>query len=457
MVPLGKYRYFCYNGRMIEKVFRDPVHNYIHVDHKLIYQLINTREFQRLRRIKQLGTTSYTFHGGEHSRFSHCLGVYEIARRITQKFEDKYPELWDARESLLTMTAALLHDVGHGAYSHTFERLFATDHEEMTCAIITSPETEINQALRQIAPDFPDKVASVINHTYPNKQVVQLISSQIDVDRMDYLLRDSYFTGASYGEFDLTRILRVIRPTENGIAFKEAGMHAVEDYVLSRYQMYMQVYFHPASRSMETLLQNLLHRAKLLYPQQVDFFRQTSPRLLPFFEHQITLTDYLALDDGVMNTYFQAWIGGTDKILADLAQRYINRRVFKSITFHQETEQQLDKLRDLVAEVGFDPDYYTAIHHNFDLPYDIYRPNAEKKRTQIEIVRKDGSMVELSRLSPIVHSLAGTVHGDSRFYFPKEMLAETGIFAEKTALFTSYIQNEQFIYGESDEYQTSRH
>lgn len=433
---------------MIEKVFRDPVHNYIHVDHELIYNLINTREFQRLRRIKQLGTTSYTFHGGEHSRFSHCLGVYEIARRITQKFEDKYPDIWNATESLVTMTAALLHDVGHGAYSHTFERLFDTDHEEMTCRIITSPDTEINAALRQISPDFPDKVASVINHTYPNKQVVQLISSQIDVDRMDYLLRDSYFTGTNYGEFDLTRILRVIRPTENGIAFKESGMHAVEDYVLSRYQMYMQVYFHPASRSMEVLLQNLLHRAKILYQAHKDYFSVSSPRLVPFFEGQISLKDYLALDDGVMNTYFQSWSEGPDKILSDLAQRYVNRKVFKSITFNKSNEEGLDTLRNIVKNVGFDPQYYTAIHHNFDLPYDIYRPNAEKKRTQIEIIRKDGSMIELSRLSPIVHSLAGTVHGDSRFYFPKEMLSDTGIFSEHTQSFTSYIKNDQFIYGE---------
>lgn len=435
---------------MIEKVFRDPVHNYIHVDHELIYKLINTKEFQRLRRIKQLGTTSYTFHGGEHSRFSHCLGVYEIARRITLKFEEKNPDLWNPAESLVTMVAALLHDIGHGAYSHTFERLFDTDHEEMTCAIITSPETEINAILKQVSPDFPDKIASVINHTYPNKQVVQLISSQIDVDRMDYLLRDSYFTGTNYGEFDLTRILRVIRPTENGIAFKESGMHAVEDYVLSRYQMYMQVYFHPASRSMEVLLQNLLNRAKLLYQSKKDFFAATSPRLVPFFEQQVTLSDYLALDDGVMNTYFQSWIDGPDRILSDLAQRYINRKVFKSITFKKDDENALECLRILVADVGFDPDYYTAIHHNFDLPYDIYRPNAEKKRTQIEIYRKDGTKVELSTLSPIVQSLSGTIHGDSRFYFPKEMLEETGIFTLQTTDFTNHIHNDHFITGEKD-------
>ena len=433
---------------MIEKVFRDPVHTYIHVDHQVIYDLINTKEFQRLRRIKQLGTSGYTFHGGEHSRFSHCLGAYEIARRITKIFDEKYLQTWDNHESLLVMVTALLHDVGHGAYSHSFERLFDTDHEEITRQIITSPETEINRVLTQVSPDFPEKVASVINHTYPNKQVVQLISSQIDVDRMDYLLRDSFYTGASYGQFDLTRILRVIRPVENGIAFQRNGMHAVEDYVVSRYQMYMQVYFHPASRAMEVLLQNLLKRAKFLYEDQKDFFKLTSPNLLPFFEKRFSLQDYLALDDGVMNTYFQSWMTSPDTILSDLAQRYVNRKVFKSMIFSEKNKKHLDVLRQLVKQVGFEPDYYTAIHRNFDLPYDFYRPDVEKPRTQIEIIQKDGSLAELSSLSPIVQSLTGTRQGDNRFYFPKEMLTDAGLFNENSQAFLSYMKNDTFIYGE---------
>ena len=283
--------------------------------------------------------------------------------------------------------------------------------------------------------------------------MVQLISSQIDVDRMDYLLRDSYYTGASYGQFDLTRILRVICPVENGIAFKRNGMHAVEDYVVSRYQMYMQVYFHPASRAMEVLLQNLLKRAKFLYEKQKDYFALSSPNLIPFFEKRVTLKDYLALDDGVMNTYFQVWMTSPDTILSDLAQRFINRKVFKSIIFSKENEKNLNVMRDLVAEVGFDPDYYTAIHRNFDLPYDFYRPDVEKPRTQIEIIQKDGSLAELSTLSPIVETLAGTRHGDNRFYFPKEMLKEAGLFSENSKTFLSYIKNDQFIYGEAHEHE----
>lgn len=430
---------------MKEKVFRDPIHNYIHVKHPIIAQLIDTKEFQRLRRIKQVPTTSYTFHGAEHNRFSHCLGVYDIARRVTEIFEQQYASLWQSEESLITMVAGLLHDIGHGAYSHTFELLFDTDHESYTQAIITNPTTEVNAVLRQVAPDFPEKVASVIDHTYPNKQVVQLISSQIDCDRMDYLLRDSYYTGTSYGQFDLTRILRVIQLVDNGIAFAKNGMHAVEDYLICRYQMYMQVYFHPASRAMEVLLQNLLKRAKYLYQITPNYFLLTSPQLVPFFEKQATLENYLSLDDGVMNTYFQTWMTSEDSILKDLASRFVNRKLFTSISFDDEDQPQLEELRRLVKQTGFNPDYYTGVHINLDLPYDVYKPRSNKPRTQIDIKEKDGSKHELSELSPLVASLSGNIHGDRRFYFPKEMLTSDDLFSETKLAFQSFITNDHLV------------
>lgn len=423
----------------MEKVFRDPVHDYITVTHPVIAALIDTAEFQRLRRIKQLGTSSFTFHGAEHTRFSHCLGVYHIAKRITDYFSLNFPLEWNPDENLLTQCAALLHDVGHGAYSHTFEGLFGTDHEAVTREIITSPQTEVNAILRQVSADFPEKVASVISHEYPNPQVVQLISSQIDADRMDYLLRDAYFTGAVYGKFDLTWILRVIVPTENGIAFKYSGMHAVEDYIVSRYQMYMQVYFHASSRSMEVLLQKLLARAKALYKKYPEYFAMSSPCLVPFFREEHRLEDYLRLDDGVMNTYFQIWMTHEDPILADLARAYINRHLLKSIKFNRDTVSldDLSILTQLVEEAGYDPDYYTGVHSNYDLPYDFYRPSSQKPRTEIKILQKDRALTELSVLSPLIKSLTGTIHGNSRFYFPKEMM--------ENPEFTKHIQNDTFF------------
>ena len=437
-----------------EKVFRDPVLNYIYVQHQVILDLINTKEFQRLRRIKQLGPASYTFHGAEHSRFTHSLGVYEITRRICDGFLRNYPSktsgdgLWDDSQRLVALCAALLHDIGHGAYSHTFEHIFGTNHEAITQEIITSEKTEVNQVLSKISPSFPKEVASVIDHTYPNQQVVQMISSQCDADRMDYLLRDAYNTGANYGNFDLTRILRVMRPYEGGICFEINGMHAVEDYIISRLQMYMQVYFHPVSRSMEVILSHLLQRAKELASQLDKNDRLTPHLLMPFFKNDFTIDDYLTLDDGVLNTYFINWIDSDDKILSDLADRFINRKPLKSVEYNNETESLIPTMQKCIQEAGFETTYYTAVNNSFDLPYDAYDPNKKHHATQIELRRNDGTMIELSKISQLVSAVTGKHLGDERFFFPKEMLSKDSdidLFEPVYQEFQKHIKNDELI------------
>lgn len=435
----------------LEKVFRDPVHDYIHVEHQVILDLIDTKEFQRLRRVKQLGTTSFTFHGAEHTRFSHSLGVYEVTRRIVNFFARNFPKEklgakgWDDSERLVVLCAALLHDVGHGPYSHTFEHIFHTNHEQITQQIITSPETEIYQVLNRVEEGFPEKIAQVISKTYPNPQVVQIISSQIDADRMDYLLRDAYYTGTEYGTFDLTRILRVIRPYEQGIAFQMNGMHAVEDYIVSRYQMYVQVYFHPVSRGMEVILDHLLKRAHELFQDDPEFFLYSSPLLVPFLKEEFTLEDYLTLDDGVLNTAFLQWQKAPDATLADLASRFLRRRPFKSVQFSSENDLPiLKELQEIIEEVGYPCPYYTAINSSYDLPYDFYRPEAKSHRTQIELMEPDGTLVELSKVSPLVAALAGQGQKDERFYFPKEMLVspqQGQLFEKEYELFQNFLYN----------------
>ncbi|TPR12179.1 HD domain-containing protein [Apilactobacillus timberlakei] len=435
-----------------EKVFRDPVHDYIYVQHQVILDLINTKEMQRLRRVKQLGASSFIFHGAEHSRFTHSLGVYEITRRICDLFLRNYPTkepgdgLWDDSERLVALCAALLHDIGHGAYSHTFEHIFHTNHEMITQEIITSPKTEVNKVLRKVDPELPKQVAAVINHTYSNPQVVQMISSQCDADRMDYLLRDAYNTGASYGNFDLTRILRVMRPYSGGICFDISGMHAVEDYIISRLQMYMQVYFHPVSRSMEVILSHLLKRAKQLADKMPTNDRSTPYLLMPFFQNNFDIDDYLKLDDGVLNTYFIHWVDSKDSILSDLADRFINRRPLKSVEFNSDTKKLIPKLQKLIKQVGFDPEYYTDTNNSFDLPYDAYDPKKKHHATQIELRRPDGTMVELSKVSRLVNAVTGKQLGDERFFFPKEMLNSVNnieIFQPIYEEFQKHIKNNQ--------------
>ncbi|ANB60888.1 HD domain-containing protein [Anoxybacteroides amylolyticum] len=406
-----------------EKVFKDPVHRYIHVRDKLIWDLIGTKEFQRLRRIKQLGTTYLTFHGAEHSRFNHSLGVYEIIRRI---IDDVFVgrEHWDHNERLLCLCAALLHDLGHGPFSHSFEKVFRLDHEDFTQAIILG-DTEVNAVLRQMGDGFPKKVAEVIAKTYSNKLVVSLISSQIDADRMDYLLRDAYYTGVSYGNFDMERILRVMRPREDQVVIKRSGMHAVEDYIMSRYQMYWQVYFHPVTRSAEVILTKILHRAKKLYENGYTF--QTEPtHFYSLFSGNVTLSDYLKLDEAVILYYFQQWQEEKDEILRDLCSRFVHRRLFKYVEFSPTNEQmeKLMELRRLFKKIGIDPDYYLVVDSSSDLPYDFYRPGEEGERLPIYLLMPNGELRELSRESVLVDAISGKRRTDHKLYFPSDFLSD---------------------------------
>jgi uncharacterized protein len=411
-----------------EKVFKDPVHRYVHVRDKLVWELINTPEFQRLRRIRQLGTSYLTFHGAEHSRFSHSLGVYEVMRRILEKFmaRTSWQEVmrdWTEEDRLLCLSAALLHDIGHGPFSHGFEKVFQTDHEEWTRKILLG-ETNVQAILKQVSPDFPQKVSEVIAKTYENKLIVSLISSQIDADRMDYLLRDAYFTGVNYGTFDMERILRVMRPHEDYAIVKYSGMHAVEDYIMSRYQMYWQVYFHPVTRSAEVVLRKIFERAKVLYVQG-HAFRQAPLLLAPFFEDRIGLKDYLTLDESVVLYYLQMWAQEKDGILVDLCDRFMNRRLFKYVEFNPNENMKLWlELRQLFVEAGIDPDYYLEVESSSDLSYDYYRPGEDGERMPIHLVMPAGHLKELSRESSIVQAISGKMRMDHKLYFPLDILVD---------------------------------
>ena len=428
-----------------EVVFKDPIHDSIHIRHQVILDLIDSKEFQRLRRIKQLGTTQYTFHGAEHSRFQHSLGVYELSRIICDHFVRNYPKDWDDSERLLTLSAALLHDIGHGPFSHTFEKIFDTDHEQFTIDIILDENTEVNQILKTVSPSFPTKVASVIKGDYPNPQVVQLISSQIDADRMDYLQRDAYFTGVSYGKFDLSRILRVIRPYKGGIAFQYQGMHAVEDYIVSRYQMYMQVYFHPVSRGMEVTLDRLLTRAKDLF--EAGKLYPSVGVLEAFFENSYTVEGYLKIDDNILMSIISSWTESSDFDLRELAKMFLHRKPLKSIAFNrEENEESVKHLQDLVSQLYYNKDYYSLTNRSSDISYDY----SLKKKAPITLIQPNGDLIDLSEASPIVQILSDHLHGNDRLYVPRDLLRNhpnpqqsLEIFEKVYQEFQSYLVNNQ--------------
>ncbi|MGL4522503.1 MAG: HD domain-containing protein [Bacilli bacterium] len=400
-----------------EKVFKDPVHRYVRVKRTLIWELIGTREFQRLRRIKQLGTSYLTFHGAEHSRFNHSLGVYELTRRILEHNFPKHEstkKLSD-REQLLALSAALLHDIGHGPFSHSFEKVFDFHHEQFTVDMILGA-TEVNAILLKVDPDFPYDVARIIEKRHPNKLLVSLISSQIDVDRMDYLLRDSYYTGVSYGEFDLERLLRVIRPhNDESIVFKMSGMYAIEHFIMSRYQMYWQIYFHPVTRSAEMVLINILKRAKYLYKNDYDFaFKPV--HFDSFFSDRIDLEEYIRLDESVMYFYFHEWTKETDAILSDLCYRFLNRKLFKYVN---NTPKNREKVMSELERLGLDVDYYYEEDEPSKFPYEIYRKDHTGETLPIKLIDENGEVVALESQSLIVQSIMGQQRSDKKIYFPE--------------------------------------
>jgi HD superfamily phosphohydrolase len=403
-----------------EKVFKDPVHKYIYVQDQTIWDLINTKEFQRLRRIRQLGTCFMTFHGAEHSRFSHSLGVYEVTRKIISQFERNQYVDWPKEERLLSLCAALLHDVGHGPFSHSIEKTFGTHHEDWSCRIVLG-DTEVNRVLKQVSPHFPEQVAGVICKTYYKEIVVSLVSSQLDADRMDYLLRDAYFTGVNYGTFDLERILRVIRPFQGHIVVKESGMHAVEDYLMSRYQMYWQVYFHPVTRSAEIVLQKVFQRAKQLYEENYVFSFMLPP-LLSLFRKSLTVQDYHMLDEAFMQMALTQWSFEQDPILSDLCSRFLNRRLFKYVMLELLDVQQIERLRDMMLDIGIDPTFYLEIDFPSDLSYDVYRPGENDEKLPILLLDQNDGLTEISQKSEIVRSISGIHMGKHHLYFPEELL-----------------------------------
>ena len=392
------------------KVMRDPVHGYIHVEYQVIWDCINAREFQRLRRIHQLGGTYMVYHTAEHSRFAHSLGVYEITRRMVNEVSG-LKELSE-EDKVTVMCAALLHDVGHGPFSHAFEAITPTSHETYTRRIILE-DTQIHRILSNVANDFPNKVASIIDYSHPNDLLNQIVSGQLDADRMDYLLRDAYFTGTSYGNFDLERILRTMRVKERKIVMKESGIHTVEDYIMARYHMYWQVYFHPVTRSYEAILHSIFKRLKDLYerdPFKLDHIRMFQP----FLKQQDTVEDHFKMDESAALFGFTLLSESDDPIAADLARRLLNRDLFEYETISDEND--LERIKKRVLQLGYDPEYYVIHDEAKQRPYQPYKSG---EGHNIWILKEDGEIKELSVVSDIVSAIVhGKLKEDKKAFFP---------------------------------------
>lgn len=405
-----------------KRVIRDAIHDYIHIDHLLIWRLINTKEMQRLRRIKQLGGTYQVFQSAEHSRFVHSLGVYQVVRRMLET-ECLDQELSDY-DKLCVMCAGLLHDIGHGPFSHSFEGVFEENHEDMTVRMILE-DSEVHDVLVSLYEDLPKDVASIIQHTHPHQILIQMVSSQLDADRMDYLLRDSYMSGTTYGQFDMSRILRTMRICEGQIVYKESGVQAIENYILARYHMYWQVYYHPTARSYEHLLQSVFQRVKDLYYAHYAF-RTDLRYLIPMLEQRVEVADFVALDEAVVLYYFKEFTHENDFILSDLSARFLDRHLFKFMQL--KSREDLEKIREIAREKGYHPDYYIISDNQKQIPYLHYGESGEL--SEIEILDSEGHLSPLPMKSEIVSAILNSKRfkSDQKVFFPKEIKDELSIF-----------------------------
>lgn len=386
------------------KVLRDPIHGYIHVEHKVIWDCINSREFQRLHRIHQLGGDFQVYHTAEHSRFSHSLGVYEIARRMVSEVKS-INEVTNEDEKVQVLCAALLHDLGHGPFSHFFESLTNQKHEEMTIQLLLDPNTQIHQVLEFADKDLPENVANIIQHKHSKELLNQIISSQLDADRMDYLLRDAYETGTSYGTFDLERVLRTLRVKDNLLCIKESGMHSVEDYIMARYHMYWQVYLHPDAKSYEILIQQFFLRYRDI-DETIDVFeilRESRP---------LTSHEFFLMDEPRMFYGFQQALSCKDEILRDFADRILNRRLFEWMEDPTEVEE-----KEILSHIE-NQKYYFYKTQNSKSAYLPYQELNDKQT--IWILTNKNERVPLSKKSEIVKALLKMEpKANMRIYFPK--------------------------------------
>jgi len=391
---------------MSKRTYHDPLHGAISLEsddpvEALLTALIDTPAFQRLRRIRQLGPAYLTFHGAEMSRFTHSLGVMAVAMRAFKQIAGLHKQLQSHRATVLC--AALLHDIGHGPFSHTAEEVFGSQHEQWTMAIVErSPD--VRGLLDSFDPQLWQQIIQVYEHTHPVPCVWQLVSSQLDCDRIDYLMRDSYFTGAAYGQLDLDRIVLALNydPTSQQLIVEKKGLAAVEHYLVVRSFMYAQIYNHAKNLSATWILEQAFIRARELLKREELEADPTVAAWLNSAHNQLSLQRYLESDDIVFSYHLQRWQHHPDPTLSDFCQRYLNRRLLRvqEVTYAtaEERASLLTNVQHQLLLEGVDADRYSGLRHTWSKGYSVYQRG-------IKIKTRRG-LKDINQLSPLVQTLS---------------------------------------------------
>ncbi|MEP0366952.1 MAG: HD domain-containing protein [Cyclobacteriaceae bacterium] len=382
-----------------KKILNDPVYGFITIPNELIFDIIEHQYFQRLRRIKQLGLTELVYPGAHHTRFHHAIGAMHLMQRTLDNLRSKGVMIFDA-EYEAALIAILLHDIGHGPFSHTLEFSLFQDvqHEQISLWLFDKLNKEFGGKLELARQVFTGK--------YHRKFLHQLVSSQLDVDRLDYLKRDSFFTGVHEGTIGAERIIKMLNVHEDRLVVEEKGIYSIENFLNARRLMYWQVYLHKTSVAAESMLISLIKRAKLLTQKGAEvpatpafsIFLERDITRQDFFEDEELLEVFVQLDDTDIWGSIKQWLFHEDVILRTLSNDLLSRRLFKIILSNDKIEKELvDKIQTAIVKQGVSKSDSKYLIQKGTISNAAYIVKDES----IDILMKNGDVMDVAKASDL--------------------------------------------------------
>ena len=384
------------------KIINDPVFGFIKIPKGILYGIVEHPLFQRLNRINQLGLASVVYPGARHTRFQHSLGAFHLMSEAIQNLQQKGQFIFDS-EAEAVQAAILMHDIGHGPFSHVLENtlIHGISHEEISLMMMEEINRSVNGQL--------NLAISIFKGEYPKNFLHQLISSQLDMDRLDYLRRDSFYTGVTEGNIGSARIIKMLNVIDDSLVVEQKGIYSLENYLTTRRLMYWQVYLHRTCVAYEKVLVNMLKRAKELIRKGQQVF--ASPALLYFLENDIdaewfathpeVLQNYSELDDSDIWSAMKAWKHHQDKILSTLATDMLDRKIFKvEVLEEMPTEDRLEELKRTIAQkmdIAYEDAHYMMSLNT--IQKDMYNVDDDK----IQILYKNGEIKDISEASELLN------------------------------------------------------
>ena len=404
---------------MSQFVVNDPVYGFVSVPRGLLCELINHPAFQRLSRIRQLGMSALVYPGATHTRWAHSLGAYHLMREAFRALKEKGVFVFDVEEEGAEI-AILLHDIGHGPFSHVLEHTLIEhlSHEEITRALMRRLNREFGGALGMAIQIYSDE--------YPKRFLHQLICSQLDTDRLDYLCRDSFYTGVREGNIGAARLIKMLSVADDRLVVEGKGLYSVENYLMARRLMYWQVYLHKTAVAAEEMLRAALERAKeltrggvrLFASPQLEYFLRSEVQTSHFEEDEECINHFLNLNDSDILCALGVWQHSEDAVLSALAGGFVNRRLFKADIFEGNVSgEALDDCRERVAAQLHIPLEATRyfVRRRF-VSKEMYSANAEGIKVQMS----DGAIADVSDVSHIVRGEAVTMEEGRTYVFHPE-------------------------------------